>query len=722
MRCAAGIGFALALATLASCRDSELRYDGSALELADGPDRWSLDVPSPLPLSGIVEEVSWLEQGLAGIIVELPLSDGEGGLGEGLRLTRWTLPLPAAQHVPAAHMLPALAGLPMERLASGTESLAEGQQGGFWVQGSELAILHRANRKLPETLRLRYPIHAAHLAGTALGAGFAAEDVHVVRVVRGLTSVRALALPSPSTLRWRLPPLPSGRIEGALSALTGDILGPGPEVVLRVDGEELYRGLLEPDGTRTALGPSAEPYPPLQSSVAPRTLELEILDAPGSVVFFEQPAWRRPRSWRDGPNVLLVVPASLRADRMGFYGSRVDLTPNLDVWARDMLVYEQAWSTSSQTLASMASLLTSTHASQHQAWLPDSRLGGGVTTLAEVLRDRGYRTAAFTGGGYLSPAFGLDRGFNLFDARGGGIEAVLERARAFLDEVEGGPWFLLVHSNQTHAPYEPPQEAKQSVVRRHPAVLRNARDQRKFFQDARSEPAPPAVSNALGALYDECVRHTDQVLGAFLDDLKARGVYEDAMICITSDHGTEFGERGGLGHGDTLYAEQLHVPLMFKFPGNERSQLSVEEPVSLLDVAPTLVQVAELEPDLAGTTFVGRSLISGRRPSRIFAQRNDAEVGLLELVREDGSVYIEGRYLRSGRQGPGRELYELYSDPAQKKNLASRQNRRAATQLKRGLDTLREAYGNVLSEETQAVLDPGQLLILDKLGIRIRSR
>lgn len=707
----------LALGT-ASCSDRELQFEGAFLALADRVDVADLDVSAPLPLSGVVSQVAWVRDGFAGIVVDLERDDGMGGNADGLRLTRWPLPLPAASSSGGADDLPELIGLPIARLSLGAE--LEGEQvSGFWVRGSELGIVHRVGQRLPEKIQLCYPVSAAHLADTALGAGFPASDMFVARVQRGPTSVEALAIPSGATMTIQLPPVPAGRLEGDFSALTSDLSGTGPEVVLRVDGKELFRNVLGTDGSTTPIGTRTQPHLALERSTDPREVEIEVIDAPGSVAFFEAPIWSRPRSWRDTPNVLLVVVDSLRGDRVGALGGRGELTPNLDRLSLDMVGYKHAWSTSCWTLPAVASILTSTHSTQHQAWLHDSRLGRGVTTIAEAYREAGYRTAAFTGGGFVGPVFGVDRGFHRFDGRGGGIDVVLDRAREFLDDAEGGPWFLFLHTYEVHSPYEPPEEAAESVRRSYPNALRDRRPEpQPFVADALDgEAITQKQFQALSELYDAEVAYTDAALGRFFDDLKAGGLYDDAAICITSDHGEEFGEHNLVGHGDALYVESVHVPLFFKLPGNERGGVRREEPASTLDVAPTLMQISELEGIAAGTTFAGRSLFTGKRGSPVYAQRNHPEAGLLEMVRDGNLVYIEGRQIYPTlRKAKGRELFDLDRDRKQNDNRANKNNIKSVNQMRKRLELLRRNFGEVMVEDTKAAIDAKQASALKRLG------
>ncbi len=707
-------------AAVASCSDREPEFQAAVLPLVDRPAL--VEVEMPLPVLPSVTGVEWLREGLAGLVVEVSSTSGVSGEASGLRLVRFPLPLPVADTHAGASAQPVLVGLPIPRYVAGMEPTAE-QTSGFWVHGSELAIVHPVGETLPETITLQYPVYAALLADTALAAGFAYEDVHTLRRARDNTSVESIAVATGSKLVMKLPPLPDGWLEGAFSALSPqsvdpDALDDGPEVVLSIDGEEIARQRVSIDGLPTAIGAFGDERTPLEESLTERILEFEVRGEPGTVAFLEGPFWVRGRTWRDHPNVLLVIVDTLRADRLGVHGNRENLTPALDAFANESIRFDQAWATSSWTLPSVATMLTSNHGAQHQAWLNDKRLGRGLTTLAEAYREEGYRTAAFTGGGFVAPSFGLDRGFMHFDATGGGVEAVLERGRAFLDKAGTGPWFLLLHTYEVHAPYEPPEEAAAAVERRHPNGLKGQTAEPHNFYPlaAGGQKIPDEIVATLSELYDEEIRYTDAKLGEFFDELRDRGLFDAAVICVTSDHGEEFGEHGLLGHGDTLYVEQLHVPLLLKLPEGESAGQVKETPVSLLDLAPTLLQSAELEPKIRDTTFVGRPLLAGQR-SRIYAVRNHAEVGLLQAARSGQSAFIAGRYYYPApRVRGGTELYNLSVDPQQRNPEFSRKERRTMNQMTGLLKSLREQYGDVRVEDSDASIDASQAIELKKLG------
>jgi arylsulfatase A-like enzyme len=700
-------GLCAAGAALCACSRRELEFAGARLPFGDRLEGARFEVKDPLPVADLVDEVLWVRDGLAGIVVEL---DGDDGVEEraGQRaLTRWTLPLLPAPLEAGGPELPELIDLPLPLLEDG---LDDERPNGFWIEDDgHLAVLSAPGRERPGELTLQYTVYAANLAGTALGAGFPLRDLLALRARHGDFSAEALALPAGSTLALELPPVPAGRIEGAFSSAVADYEGTVPEVAVRVGGETLFRGLAgEGVQGRAGFGVSAAPWLDLPGSRGTRTLEIEVQGTPGDLVLFEEASWARPRRWSDGQNTLLLVIDSLRADRLAAYGNAQGVTPNLDRFGHDALRFDEAWSTSSMTLSSVASMLTSTYGSEHLAWLPDQRLGRGVATLAERFRTGGYRTAAFTEGGFVSPPFGLDRGFTVFDGTSGGIDETLARVRAFLDTAGTGPWFVFVHTYEVHAPYEPPQEEREKIERRYPNALRGLPADPRSLREQEGRPGrlPENTLAALRALYDAQVRVADVALGAFFDDLRARRLYDDTQICVTADHGEEFFEHGALGHGDALYPEVVHVPLFLKRPGRQEANISRTEPVSLIDLAPTLLDGADQASLADGAGFDGVSLLSGDAPSPIYADRNDAQAGLLSAFRREHFVLLHGEYIEPRRvEAP--ELYNLRADPGATNNV-SLTEKAALQQARTRLKQFEELYGEARVEGVELFLDPGQ--------------
>jgi arylsulfatase A-like enzyme len=347
--------------------------------------------------------------------------------------------------------------------------------------------------------------------------------------------------------------------------------------------------------------------------------------------------------------VILVSLDTFRADRLGCLGNTGGLTPNLDALAAEAVVFEQAYAQSDLTSMSHASVFTSRYPSELSVVGPRFRLGADPPTLADVLHVYGYDTAAFTAGGHLGEGTGLDRGFDTWTPTLGlgSFWHTLPPAKRWLDAHDRAkPYLLLVHSYDAHMPYlkpapyglawaepgydgpavpvvESPRGSSQifdGVAFDAPQVLirleQRART-RTWDADARADVHAWAEDPTLAATklseadiayvrasYDGAAAYADALLGAFLDSLKASGAYDDAIIVVFGDHGEALGEDGRFGHGQSLADASLHVPLIIRAPG--RAPRRVSEPVALLDVMPT---VLELTGATAPAGVLGHSLV-----------------------------------------------------------------------------------------------------------------
>jgi len=310
----------------------------------------------------------------------------------------------------------------------------------------------------------------------------------------------------------------------------------------------------------------------------------------------------------DLPDVLLVSVDTLRADHLGCYGYPRATSPNIDQLAARGAVFERTMSTCPWTLPAHTSLLTGLFPAVHGVQEDGTRLGEEAPTLAEGLRRMGYRTLGVVSHVYVASSFGLGRGFETFDdslieggTRNPIASEVVDRFLEHLDRLEPeDAFFGFLHFFDPHWDYTPPPPFDRRftdpayagpVNGRYPAVL---------------EASSGADLEHAIALYDGEIAYLDREIGRLLGGLAERGRLEDIVVVLTADHGEEFREHGQMGHGNTLYEEQLHVPLIIAghpaFPaGTRRGDLA-----SLVDVAPTLLEIAGAAPD-EGTS--GRSLL-----------------------------------------------------------------------------------------------------------------
>jgi arylsulfatase A-like enzyme len=309
-------------------------------------------------------------------------------------------------------------------------------------------------------------------------------------------------------------------------------------------------------------------------------------------------------------NLLLVSLDTLAPGRMSLYGAQRETTPHLDALARKAVVFERAFSPSSWTLPAHAAMFTGRYPTSLSPDPNDLALYGAATPLAQLFRDRGYRTGAVTGGGFVSAQLGADRGFDSFLNGGphaGGIAPAVE----WIERHADAPFFFFFHTYVVHTAY---------MDRRFVRELDGGRIQNLFAPFARTNHRALHGRICCGdmelsenerefllALYDGGVAAADEMVGELLAALSRSGVADRTTVVVTSDHGEELFEHGWAAvHGHTLYDELLRVPLLWYEAGLSagRSQPGrrVDEAVSLIDLAPTLIARFGLEqpPDLDG--------------------------------------------------------------------------------------------------------------------------
>jgi choline-sulfatase len=344
---------------------------------------------------------------------------------------------------------------------------------------------------------------------------------------------------------------------------------------------------------------------------------------------------------------------------MGFLGSKLGLTPNLDALARHGVVFTRAYSHVPLTTASHTTILTGTYPQFNHVNDFGVPLSPRLPYLPDLLHSHGYHTGAFVGSLILDPldgtAPGFDRGFDVYDAgfhlrrhgadRYKSVERragdVVNHALAWLSQVPNGPFFLWMHFYDPHDPYEPP---------------------------------PPYKERYASQPYDGEIAYADACVGKLLDALRKHGIYDETLIAVMADHGESLGAHGESTHGVFLYDETLHVPLLIKLPLNHWAGRRVETRAGLVDVAPTILAAAGFSPP---PEMQGQSLLAMAKAA---ANPNPS------ASMEDRPAYAETDYphrafgwsalraLRSGKylyiQAPDRELYNQATDAVAGHNLA----------------------------------------------------
>ncbi|MGD8276981.1 MAG: sulfatase, partial [Gemmatimonadota bacterium] len=396
---------------------------------------------------------------------------------------------------------------------------------------------------------------------------------------------------------------------------------------------------------------------------------------------------RLPQAPAAAPDILWVVLDTERAKSLELYGRTRQTTPFLSRLAGESIVFDAAIAPSSWTLPSHASMFTGRRAREMTVW-DWTALEPSQRTIAEVLRDRGYRTAGFAGNlVFLNPSVGLSQGFTEWSATVAGPGALLastwivrscrqllrklrpgpdyfiERDAAAIDRAverwfgrrrASRPFFVFINYFDAHEPF-----------RARPASLPEAGLPDRMFWYSRGTQADDYTADELTALrdaYESEIAHLDGELERLFSRLSERGVLDRAIVVITADHGEQFGEHGLLDHSNSLYRPLVHVPLLIRLPGGAFGGTRVERPVGIRNIGATLLDIAGIERTaFPGTSFAsswtGKPDVSAPVYASMRGWQTVFANGFHFIVRPDGT---EELYRMEDRH----EAHDLASDPA----------------------------------------------------------
>jgi len=355
------------------------------------------------------------------------------------------------------------------------------------------------------------------------------------------------------------------------------------------------------------------------------------------------------RSHYPGAPVIIISIDTLRADHLPMFGYGNVETPALDALRKDSILYTNAFSAVPLTLPSHTAMLTGLLPPSNQVRNNIGyRLDPALPTIPKTLKSKGYDTGAAVSAYVLRGSAGLAASFDFYDdgvvtkanmpvgtlQRPGSDTAAV--AKRWIGEHKGKPFFFFLHLFEPHSPYEP------------------------------VEPFKSRYSSA----YDGEIATADQIVGDFIDDLKSKGLYDDTIIILMSDHGEGLSEHGEPEHGIFLYREAIHVPLLVKLPKRDRAGETDAAPVSLVDLFPTITELTEATPP---AKLQGRSLLhhdASDAQRRVYSETLYPRIhlGWSELRSLEGAQY---HYI----EAPRPELYDMNSDPGEKQNVLADQRR-----------------------------------------------
>ncbi len=468
------------------------------------------------------------------------------------------------------------------------------------------------------------------------------------------------------------------------------------------------------------------------------------------------------------PNILFIVMDSVRASNLSCYGYHRPTTPNLDKFAAEGVLFEQAISEGCWTLPVHTSLFTGLYPSHHGVTISKSALPENVPTLASLLSDHGYQTCCFSNNAYISEASGLARGFQTMEdvwrivnprgikrtplsrlivqlrklgRAGEPLIALVRFVRRVRKIVKGGrntrdkgadltnkmirqwlseswqkdkPFFMFVNYMECHEKYNPPQPYDRKFMPEkysHWRVLQVGTDKAHILKA--SEKRKREDLEILTALYDGEINYLDHKIGELLQHLEQQGLADDTVVVITSDHGDSLGEHDAIGHRMVLYEQLIHVPLLVRYRKHFKPGTRVPEPVQLSDLYPTFLELAGVGLDKAESNgFVSLLQLDRLRERPYTVSENTAPRSL------DG---LEMRALRTRRYkliwkaNGEHELYDLEQDAGETRNLYQAETK-TAEKLLRWMEQWQQQHAGQKLEAREAEHDEALAARLRALG------
>jgi hypothetical protein len=485
-------------------------------------------------------------------------------------------------------------------------------------------VRRRAISVAGKSSRLSYYLSLPEGASLALAYGAEAAGAHVVVAVSVDGQKRRTLLDAPADQKWTDATLPLGTAAGRAARI--DLISHGGSVAFAA---------------------------PRLVVKAPPPPELPAGGAAGRV-----------------DHIFVWMVDTLRSDKVHVYNPKTRVeTPNYDAFAADATRFEWAQVPGTWSLPSHASLLTGVYPPVHKATAHEAKLTKDVAFIAEDLKQAGYKTAIFSSNGYVSSKWGFDRGW---DAYRNFIRENLPNGADYLWKT-GKTWVL---QNK-----KKPEFVYLATVDPHVAYTPRAEFLKKYWNKPYKGPLKPALTGVqlgaigagklkiddndkayLEALHDGEITQSDASFATFIADLKAADLYDRSAVIVVSDHGDEFGEHGRFGHGQSVYQELTHVPLIIRAPGRLPQGKVVHSDVEIMDLYATFLDLAGVTP---GEKIQGVSLLPlawddvGQSPRAAFSIDGQIarglKVGRYRLVAASGRL----------------ELYDEIDDRLEQKDIAS---------------------------------------------------
>ncbi|MDY6853867.1 MAG: sulfatase-like hydrolase/transferase [Thermodesulfobacteriota bacterium] len=395
---------------------------------------------------------------------------------------------------------------------------------------------------------------------------------------------------------------------------------------------------------------------------------------------------------KEEPNVIFVVIDALRADHVSSYGYKRPTTPNIDRLSRDGILFKKAFSQGNRTTISMPSMFTGLYPSDPGHYVfrnlehRYAPLNNRFTTLTEILKNANYVTQAVSCQPWISPDSGFGQGFDRFEIISGALDNLcdkktMQRALEWLDKNSNKKFFLFLNLMGPHTPYNPPKPYDKIYTSKNNdnskwisdlnnSLLQDRHDEYyRILMNRTKENTTKEELNQLMALYDGKITFTDVQIGYLVDKLRLLKIYDNTLIILTADHGEAFLEHNKLLHGNYIYNEEIHVPLIMTYPNKIPKGKTVNSVVELVDILPTITNMIGIHIDRIKMRGISLYPLEGNSNySNPYAYSEGSFSikegrGFTKYMNDKWSLICDNSDWRC-------ELYDLENDPKEEKDLA----------------------------------------------------
>ncbi|MBW8001617.1 MAG: sulfatase-like hydrolase/transferase [Planctomycetes bacterium] len=401
------------------------------------------------------------------------------------------------------------------------------------------------------------------------------------------------------------------------------------------------------------------------------------------------------------PNVLLILLDTARADKFSSMGYKRNTSPNIDAFFAQGTIFQKAYSTACWTLPAHGSLFTGLYPIESGANSETLHLPQTHKTLAQAMTNAGYDTTAFICNSWVSAERGFARGFNEYNemwresqrigTKTNAEEAAVTKTVQWLEKRKNikNPFFLFMNLNGIHLPYR----AKKPFLSQ---FLKNKYNNKEINRIASITAMWPYLAGKyklskkdfqiMNDLYDAEVVFTDYLVKQVFDQLTSMGILDDTLVILTSDHGENLGEHGRIDHNLSMHETTLHIPLMMRYPNRFKPATRDDDLVSILDIAPTILDICGVNKEMQNLNIEKTSLVSQNRDARVFIiasnEKPRAGIALMKQQYPQFDTKTIDYRLRTIRTklhkliwtvDKDMQLFDLKNDPRELKNLANSQ-------------------------------------------------